>query len=241
MLISCSDPSFISRGFSYWKDGTLRLASHEASSSHREAMQVVIELPKKCANIGEMLSKQHSDIKKTNRECSLKILASMRYLARQGISFCGDGDEVDSNLMFLTLRAQEDSVFQAWMERKNDRYLSHYMQNELLKTMALMILSKIGQTIKNSKIFSIMCDECTDASNREQLAIYIRWVDADLESHEDFIGLYQLDEASADFITGRIKDVLVRLELSLSRCRGQCFDGASTMRGARNGVAKTVK
>ena len=79
-----------------------------------------------------------------------------------------------------------------------------------------------------------MCDECTDASNREQLTICIRWVDADLEPHEDFIGLYQLDKTSADFITGRIKDVLVRLELSLSRCRGQCFNGASTMRGARN-------
>ena len=157
------------------------------------------------------------------------------------ISFRGDGDEVDSNLMqLLTLRAQEDSVLQAWMERKNDRYLSHDMQNELLKTMALMILSKIGQAIKNSKFFSIMCDECTDASNREQLAICIRWVHADLEPHEDFIGLYQLDKTSADFITGRIKDVLVRLKLSLSRCRGQCFDGASTMRGPRNGVAKQL-
>ena len=148
---------------------------------------------------------------------------------------------MDSNLtQLLTLRAQEDSVLQAWMERKNDRYLSHDMQNELLKTVALMILSKIGQAIKNSKFFIIMCDECTDASNREQLAICIRWVDADLEPHEDFIGLYQLDKTSADFITGRIKDVLVRLEVSLSRCRGQCFDGASTMRGARNGVAKQL-
>ena len=150
VLTSRSDPSFISRGFSYWKDGTVRLASHEASSFHREAMQVVVELPKKCADIGEMLSKQHSDIKKTNRECLLKILASMRYLRSKtgNFSFRGDGDEVDSNLMqLLTLRAQEDSVLQAWMERKNDRYLSHDMQNELLKTMALMILSKIGQAI----------------------------------------------------------------------------------------------
>ena len=241
MQTSRSDPSFISRGFTYWKDGTVRLASHEASSFHREAIQVVVELPKKCADIGEMLSNQHSDIKKTNRECLLKILASMQYLARQGISFRGDGDEVDSNLMqLLTLRAKEDAELQAWMERKNDRYLSHDMQNELLKVMALTILAKIGQAIKNSKFFSIMCDECTDASNREQLAICIRWVDDQLQPHEDFIGLYQLDKTTADFITGRIKDVLVRLELPLSRCRGQCFDGASTMRGARNGVAKQL-
>lgn len=61
-----------------------------------------------------------------------------------------------------------------------------------------------------------------------------------LQPHEDFIGLYQLDKTNADFITGTVKDVLVRLELSLSRCRGQCYDGVSTMRGARNGVAKQL-
>ena len=52
------------------------------------------------------------------------------------------------------------------MERKNDRYLSHDMHNELLKAIALTILAKIGYTIKNSKFFSIMCDECTDASTQ---------------------------------------------------------------------------
>ena len=70
MQTSRSDPLFISRGFNYWKDGTVRFASHEASSFHQEAIQVIVELPRQCA-------KQHTDIKKTNRECSLKILASM--------------------------------------------------------------------------------------------------------------------------------------------------------------------
>ena len=219
MQTSRSDPSFIYKGFNYWKDGTIRLCSHESTSFHKEAMQVVLELPKQCADIGERLSKQHSDNKKRNREWLLKILASMRYLARQGFSFRGDGDDKDSNLMqLLALRAQKGSELHAWMERKSDRYLSRDMQNELLKTMALMVLSKIGQTIKDSKFFSIMCDECTDASNREQLVICLRWVDDNLEAHEDFTGLYQLDKTSANFITGRLKDVLVRLQLSLSRC-----------------------
>ena len=116
----------------------------------------MVELPKQCTDIGEMLSKQHSDIKKTNRECLLKILASMQYLVRQEISFCGDGDETDSNLMqLLALRAQEDPELQAWMEHKNDRYLSHDMQNELLKAMVLTILAEIGHTIKNSKFLSV--------------------------------------------------------------------------------------
>ena len=55
--------------------------------------------------------------------------------------------------------------------------------------------------------------ETTDASIKEQLVICIRWVDQALEIHEDFIGLHQLDTT----------DVSVRMNLSLRKCRGQCY------------------
>ena len=64
MQTSRSDPSIIHKGFNYWKDGTIRLSSHESTSFHKEAMQVVLELPKQFADTGEVLSKQHSDNKK---------------------------------------------------------------------------------------------------------------------------------------------------------------------------------
>ena len=38
---------------------------------------------------------------------------------------------------------------------------------------------------------------CTDMSNYEQLAVCFRWVDTDLEVHEEFVGLYQIDDISA--------------------------------------------
>jgi len=37
-----------------------------------------------------------------------------------------------------------------------------------------------------------------------------------------------------------IKDVLKWLEFPMSKCRGQCYDGATTMKGPRNGVAKQL-
>ena len=37
-----------------------------------------------------------------------------------------------------------------------------------------------------------------------------------------------------------IKDCLQRLNLSISKARGQCYDGASAMSGARSGVAKRI-
>ena len=38
-----------------------------------------------------------------------------------------------------------------------------------------------------------------------------------------------------------IKDVLLKLQLSLGNCIGKCYDGASNMMGHKTGVAKIVQ
>jgi len=70
--------------------------------------------------------------------------------------------------------------------------------------------------------------------------VCIRWVDCDLEAHEELMGFYKLDNIEANTIVSAIKDVLQRLHLPMSKCRGQCYDGASTMKGPRGGVAKQL-
>ena len=164
-----------------------------------------------------------------------------RFLARQGIALRGDGNENDSNfIQLLKLRGLDDPRVEAWLQRKTNKHISHDIQNELLKVMALSVLREIASSIANASFFCIMSDECTDSSNKEQLVICIRWVDDYLEPHEDFIDLYQVDNICARTIVAVIKDVLLCLNLPLERCRGQCYDGASTMKGARNGVAKQL-
>ena len=242
MTAKRADPSFVQKGFSYWKDATIAFKKHESSECHKEAVQVMISLPATCPDVGEMLSSQHAQQKMENRECLLKVLANLKFLARQGLPLRGDGDDSDSNfIQLLKLRARDDKPLAAWLEKKTDKYLSHDMQNELLQVMALSILRDVSKEIQASSFFSVMCDECTDASNKEQLVICIRWVDPQLDVHEDVIGLYKIDDISAATITHVIKDALVRLNLSWSKCRGQCYDGASNMSGPRSGVAKRIQ
>ena len=107
----------------------------------------------------------------------------------------------------------------------------------MLQLMSLTILRAIAMNIHSADMFTIMADECTDMSNCEQLAICFRWVDTDLEVHEMFVGLYQIDGISANTIVETLKDCLVRMNLQWNRCRGQCFDGAANMAGCKNGVA----
>ena len=72
--------------------------------------------------------------------------------------------------------------------------------------------------------------------------ICIRWIsNGGLEVHEDVIGLYVIDDISAAIIVQAIRDALVRMNLRLSKCRGQCYNGASNMSGPKSGVAKKLR
>ena len=82
--------------------------------------------------------------------------------------------------------------------KKTNRYTSHDIQDELLKAMVLTLLQKFVANLAGAKFFCIMCDECIDAANREQLVVCIRWVDCDLEAHEEVMGFYKLDHMEAN-------------------------------------------
>ena len=98
----------------------------------------------------------------------------------------------------------------AMMEKKQLKYTSHEIQNELLNIMAQQVLRKVVRHFQ-STFYTIMIDETTDSSNSEQLVIVIRWVNDDLSIHEEFIGLYKTDSIKAKSLVAIIKDTLLRL------------------------------
>ena len=51
------------------------------------------------------------------------------------------------------------------------------------------------------------------------------------------IGLHSLESTSANTIFSTIQDILLRLNLTIHNCRGQCYGGASSMSGSKSGVA----
>ena len=65
-----------------------------------------------------------------------------------------------------------------------------------------------------------MVDETTDAVTEEQSVIVIRWVDDDIQAHEDFIGMYATACTDTKSIVMIIRDTLLRLSLSTNDCRG---------------------
>ena len=46
---------------------------------------------------------------------------------------------------------------------------------------------------------------------------------------------------NAESIVRELKDCLLRMDLKLTKCRGQCYDGCSTMKGPKNRVVVKIK
>ena len=55
-------------------------------------------------------------------------------------------------------------------------------------------------------------DEVTDSSNKEQFVFCSRWVDHDLVTHEELVGLYAVDNITSEtLVVGRIRKKLFRM------------------------------
>ena len=234
--------AFISKGFNNWKDASVKFKEHESSNCHKDSMIVTVDLPSSVKDIAETLQRELTKQKSENRQMLLKILSNIRFLAHQSIAIRGDGDEENSNFIQLfKLRGEDDPKFAKWLEKKTDKYVSADIQNELLKVMGLQVLRDIATSLHSAEFYSIMVDETTDVSNKEQAVLCFRWVSDDLIAHEDFVGLYGIENTEAKTLVNMILDVLTRLNLSIKKLRGQCYEGASAMSGPRSGVAKQIR
>ena len=118
------------------------------------------------------------------------------------------------------------------MKQKTDKYTSPEMQNVMVEVMALCVLRKISTNLQSTSFYTVMFDETTNVANVEQVVVCLRWMSETFEVYEDFVGLYQVESTEAEKIYGVITDVLLRLNLAISKLRGQCYDGASAMSGS---------
>ena len=104
----------------------------------------------------------------------MKILSSVRFLARQGLAFRGHNDINSNFIQLLNVRAEDDIEFKKRLCKKNEKFTSPGIQNEILKDMALLMLRDVISCIQGSKFYSVMADESADITNQEQLVICIR-------------------------------------------------------------------
>ena len=168
------------------------------------------------------------------------IIEILQCLLRQGLPFRGHNDCESNFYQLLLLRSKDILELKSWFMKKNGKYISHDIQNELLSIMSHQVLNKLLVSIRDT-MFSLICDEYTDCSNKELLTFCLRWVTDNLDVFEHFMGFYEIPDIKSSTIVSVIKDIMIRFQLQFDKCRGQCYDGASNMLGKKSGVAMQIK
>ncbi len=122
------------------------------------------------------------------------------------------------------------------------KYTSTSIQNSIADILGCQVKQAILNRVKRAQFFSLIADEVTDSSNKEQLAIVLRYVDPDdLHIREDLVEFVECDagvtgRAVATKITGCIESS----GLDLTKIRGQAYDGAGNMAGKVKGAAAII-
>ncbi|XP_073295896.1 uncharacterized protein [Primulina huaijiensis] len=193
-------------------------------------------------HIDRRLEKQSSEQIERNRLLLKVSIESVKFLAMQGCAFRGHDESVDSKnrgnyIELINLLGRMNPEIDSILEKtaKNAKYTSVEIQREILKIIAGIVRDKIREEIGESK-FCILVDEAIDESNKEQMAIILRYVDRDWFIRERFFEVVHVENTNALTLKKEICNVFNQYNFLIENLRGQGYDGASNMRGEWNGL-----
>ena len=164
------DAAFVVAGFDNWKKALEKCKQHSTSDLHKWPL-LSIELMQQ-EDIQPSISRQAATLHKSQQQMLIMQLSSLKYLLRQGMAVRGH-EEMEGNLMqLLKLRSDDCSELITWIKER--KYFSPQILNEQISLMGLSVLTGLLSDIKTAHWFSLLADEATDTSNKEQLVICIR-------------------------------------------------------------------
>ncbi|XP_078151877.1 uncharacterized protein LOC144547158 [Carex rostrata] len=126
-------------------------------------------------------------------------------------------DKAPQNLRLTSLDTQKDIV------------------NAAAKETTKEIIAELGDDL-----FAVLVDKSRDVSFKEQMAVVIRFVNNKGSVFVRFLGIVHVYETTSLSLKAALEDLLGKNGLSLSRLRGQGYDGASNMRVEFNGLKTLI-
>ncbi|CAN1156089.1 Zinc finger MYM-type protein 1, partial [Linum perenne] len=182
------------------------------------------------------LFRNHDNGKKAKKEYRIRLEASfecINWLLKHGLPFRGHDESKESNNRGLFLSLLEfyasdiEHVKSVVLENapKNQQMTSPDIQKDIVHALAIET-TKLITTDIGGDFFAILADESRDVSVKEQMGVVLRYVDGKGCVIERFLAA--------------IESMLMKNGLSISRVRGQGYDGASNMKGEINGLKTLI-
>ncbi|XP_076951777.1 uncharacterized protein LOC143625281 [Bidens hawaiensis] len=240
--------TFVSEGFCNWsKTGALKEHVGEVNSAHNKAMQKCGDHLNQKRSYEANVTKRSNEGKTANRYQLLGSVRSSRFLLENSLSFRGHNESEDSFskglfLAVLKLTCENNPEIGKYCLRnakKNNKLTAPSIQKEIIDCFAKEVTKKLCEEIKDD-VFGLLADESSDVSQKEQMAVVLRYFDKHGVVKECLTGVAHVNNTSYATLKDAIVSLLSNNQLSIDQVRGQGYDGASNMRGKFNGLKALI-
>ena len=250
------DPAFSSSGTqaSRWKDARSVLSKHQASAVHKQALlcltdyQTITPINLQLDGVAAENASRVKRQQERNRQILYHIIDVVVLLARTGHPLRGHREGSDSHnrglfLEITHLLAQYDPVLKDHFQTspKNATYTFMVIQNDLIAALYRNLIEELKKELDTATSFSVIMDEASDFGRKEQVSVVLRYVDTDYVIQERLVDIEHTDSTDAESLVQILLSSLLKVGLTTEKLIGQCYDGASNMRGAIAGVQAKVK
>ncbi|KAM1336591.1 hypothetical protein ACFX2H_040527 [Malus domestica] len=213
---------FTTKGFTNWRKGPENFRVHEGGvgSLHNKAMQQAKDLMTQKQHIETFVIKQTDEARVNYHTLLSGALDCTRWLLRQGLAFRGHDESLKSSNrgnyieLMQFLADHNEKVRKVVFENapKNLKYTSSDIQKDLVRACAIETINAITKDME------------------EQMAVVLRYVNKKGEAIEKFLGVQHVSSTTSSSLEEAIERLFATTNLSMSKLRGQGYDGASNMR-----------
>ena len=229
--------------FRNWKKAKEQFKHHEEKSNYHamasEQFQAFNKLMnQKSMGINLQLNAILQENITRNREVLADLVKIVLCLARQNIPMRGHRDD-DISLCLHgnpgNFKAILDLAIDLGCSRltehmrnapRNATYRSKTVQDEVLELCGKEVTRKIIIEVKTARQFSILADETSDISKKEQMPLVLRYVGQQERAKERLIKVVDVDKGlDGKSISKKITDEIDQLGLDMGNARGQGYDG----------------
>ena len=153
-----------------------------------------------------------------------------------------ESENPDNFIELVYFRAETDTVLAKHLNNapKNAKYTSKKIQNQMINMFGNKVRSEIINDILSAKFYPIIADELSDIFNKEQVSLSFRYV-LDGTVKEVFADFVEVERITGKEIAVAIERSLAAWDIPLQYLRGQCYDGAPNMAGARLGCSAIIR
>ncbi|KAL4653987.1 hypothetical protein ACB092_01G345500 [Castanea dentata] len=216
--------SFVTKGFNSWNKKE-KLDQHVGgvNSAHNQAFKDGENLMKQNQHIQSVFVKQSNQDKIEYQTQLNAIVNCIRFLLHRRLAFRGHDESNDSSdkgnfLELLQFLADHNDVINDVLQKnpKNSKLTHPDIQKDIVNAVAYKTTNAIIEDL-GSEFFSILVDES-----------------------QRFLGIVHVADASTLSLKAAIEFLFCKYSLSLSRLRGQGYDGANNMQGEFNGLKTLI-